>query len=93
MNQISYKTILDLGFHIDETPTDIVYFEEYGYPYKIITKKLTKTIYLKWHQESRTCTLYRINSPKKGDILATMPVRDFDHLQDILAFFTNDPKL
>ena len=89
--QIDYNEIIKLGFNVD-VQDDKVYFNRYGYDYCIITKDLTKKIYIDWEKETRLCTLTRINSPKNGSIEAEFPVQNLQHLKEIINFFTKNKK-
>ena len=88
--EIWYKTIKELGFK-EEYQDDSVYENQYGYPYKIVSLKLSKTLYIDWNQVTRTCELIRQN--KECDILGRMPIRDEEHLNEIIEFFTNKDTL
>lgn len=89
--EIWYKDIVAAGFTFEEAscPT----FEaQYGYPWCIVTKNLTKRVYLDWSQETRLVELIRINNNKDCDIKARMPIRDLAHMQELIAFFC-DPEV
>ena len=88
-NKIDYSTIMDLGFKA-EYPEDKIYFLEHGYNYSIITKYLTKKIYLDWVKDTKICTLIRIDSPKKCNIMAEITIRNIDHLNEIINFFKDE---
>jgi hypothetical protein len=82
--EIWYKTVKNFGFK-EKNIMDSAYFDQYGYPYKIISLKLSKTLYIDWDQTTRTCELIRQN--KECDILARMPIKDLAHLEEIIEFF------
>lgn len=86
--QIDYHHIMSLGF-TEQIADDSVYVNEFGYDYAIITKWLTKKIYLDWTKDERICNLHRIDSPKTCNILATMQIKNLKHLQQIINFYTN----
>jgi hypothetical protein len=85
--KIKYKDIMNLGFkeHFD---TDQVYFDEFGFDYAIITKKLEKRISLDWAKDTQLCEMIRLN--KTGSIVSKMPMRNLEHLKEIISFFTDD---
>ena len=87
--KINYDKIMSLGF-TEEIASDSVYEAEHGYPYAIIHKDLTKKIYLDWQKDTKLCELVRIDSPKTCNIIKRMPIRDFEHLKEIVNFFSND---
>lgn len=87
--QIPYKEIIRLGFDI-ETDTDKVYFDEYGFDYYIINKHLTKKIYLDWAKETRLCEMIRLDNTRDNNIMARMPIKNLEHLEEIIDFFCND---
>jgi hypothetical protein len=86
MNQINYKDILDQGFTIEEC-VDQVYHNTYGYPYCIITKNLTDTIYLDWEKETRLCYLVRIDNHECCNIKAKRLIKDVEDLKDTIKFY------
>jgi len=85
--KIKYREIMDLGFE-EEVDSDNVYFDEFGYDYCIITKNLTKKIYLDWKKETQLCKLVRTD--KTHNIKAEMPIKNIEHLKEIIDFFCND---
>ena len=89
MEQISYKHIMQLGFTETEV-NDPVYFDQHGYKYAIIEKKITKNVFIQWHKDSRLCEMYRIDSPKTGNIMKRRPIQTFDELKDIINFYTDE---
>ncbi len=86
MQQIPYKTIIDLGFEVEECH-DPVYEAQYGFQYKIFTYQLRKKLFIQWDQVTRTCEMYRIDSPKTGNILAQMPIETEAQLNELIEFF------
>lgn len=82
--RIHYKEVMDLGFD-EETDDDQVYENEYGYPYKIITKKLTKRISIDWDQVTGFCEVIRCN--KEEEIIARERIIDIVMLKRIVSFF------
>ena len=86
MEKINYKPIIDLGFK-ETYIEDKIYFNQHGYEYTIIQKKLTKSIYLDWSKENKLCKLVRVDSHKNGIIKAELPVKDIKHLKEIINFF------
>ena len=89
--KIKYSEVIDLGF-TEDVQSDKVYFNEYGFDYCIITKELTKKIYLDWAKETQLCKLVRIDSPKHCNIKAELPIRNLDHLKEIINFFSDEVK-
>jgi len=86
--KIKYSEIMSLGFKEEET-SDKIYFKEFGFPYCIITLKLTKKIYLDWAKETQLCQMVRIKDTKNCDILKRMPIKDLQHLKEIIDFFSD----
>lgn len=86
--KIKYSQIMSLGF-TEEEVYDKVYFQEYGFPYCIITKKLTKKIYLDWAKETQFAQLVRMKDDKECDIVKRMPIKNLEHLKEIIDFFTD----
>ena len=82
---IDYADVVALKFKVEQSP-DNVFFNKYGYLYKIVYLNLTKSIYIDWAQDTRFCTMYRTD--KDNNILAKMPIIDFEQLQETINFFT-----
>ncbi len=87
MSQIRYKDIIDLGFNEDFSPSDKVYQDQYGYDYVIITKKLTKRIYLDWQKETRICELVRTD--KEGNVKSRLVMSDLKSIKDMINFYSD----
>lgn len=85
--QINYSDIIELGFD-EEVSDDKVYYNQFGYEYVIITKYLTRKIYLEWSKDERVVQMYRINNKREMEVMATMQIRDLDHLKSIIDFYT-----
>ena len=83
-NEIDYKIVIDLGFK-RENQTDNVFYIEYGFNYFIVTKKLTKRIYLDWDCNTRTIRLKRID--KNHNIVGCLNIESSQELEDIINFF------
>ena len=91
MNQqkIKYIQVMNLGFEEEESP-DTIYFEEFGYPYVIITKNLTKRIAIDWVKETQLAEMVRYD--KEGKVLSRLKIKDYNHLREMVEFFTVDKK-
>jgi hypothetical protein len=87
--QINYKDIMDLGF-TEEYHNDSVYQSQYGFPWSIITLKLTKRIYLDWEKETRLCWIYRTDNEEY--IQAKRPIYNLAQLRDTVSFFLEKDK-
>ena len=88
-NRIWYKDIKRLGFK-EDPQTDDVYKDKYGYGYRIVTKQLTRTIYLDWERETGKCYLVRLKKGGKGDVANRMEIMDVESLESIMDFYTRD---
>lgn len=86
--RIKYSEVMALGFKEEECG-DNVYFNEFGYPYCIITLDLTKKIYLDWAKETQFCEMIRIDNPKFNNIKKRMPIRDLNHLKEVINFYSD----
>lgn len=82
--QIDYSDILAAGF-VEEFCEDPVFFGQYGYPYSVITKQLSKRVYLDWEKNTRLC--YMLRTDKDECITGRMPIKDLQHLREILNFY------
>ena len=87
--KINYDEIMSLGFN-EEIVDDKVYEAEHGYSYAIIHKDLTKRIYLEWWKDTKLCDMVRMDSPKKCNVLKRMPIRNLEHLKEIINFFSDE---
>jgi hypothetical protein len=87
--KIKYKDIMDLGFS-EEVCHDGVYLNEHGFDYCIITKYLTKKIYLDWAKETKLVELVRVDCPRENNIVAKMPVTSLEQLKQLIKFFTDE---
>ena len=61
--KIRYRDVMDLGF-TEVEDEDKVYFDQYGFDDCIITKDLTKKIYLDWDKATQLCMMDRNDSQK-----------------------------
>lgn len=86
-NKIEYCEIIALGFNIEEC-NDSVYFNQYGFQYCIITLPLTKTIYIEWAKETQLAEIVVLKSKKSGDIIKSIPIRNLQHLKDVIECFS-----
>jgi hypothetical protein len=87
--KIKYSDIMNLGFK-EVQCNDSVYEKEHGFPYCIITKKLTKVIYLDWQKDTKLCMMVRLYNVKTGDIAAQLPIENLAHLNVVIDFFTKN---
>lgn len=86
--KINYDEIMALGF-TEEISEDKSYYAEHGFEYAIINKNLTKKIYLDWEKETKLCEMVRLDSPKTGNIKARLPIKNLQHLKDLINFFSD----
>lgn len=84
--KIIYKEIMALGFKSEEQ-NDSVYEAQYGFPYCIIEKQLTKKLYLDWEKETQLCWLVRID--ENWNVKKRIPVANLETLKQIVDFFTD----
>jgi len=89
--KINYDKIMSLGF-TEEICSDDVYYAQHGYKYAIITKHLTKKIYLDWQKDTKLCEMVRLDSPNTGHIKARLPIMNLQQVKDLITFFSNDRK-
>jgi hypothetical protein len=87
--KINYDEIMALGF-TEDMQSDSVYEAKHGYSYCIITKQLTKKIYLDWVKETKLCKMVRLEKPKTGDIGAELPIKNLGHLKEMINFFSDE---
>lgn len=86
-NKINYSDIMDLGFK-EEIASDSVFEAQNGYPYGIVTKHLTKKIFLDWCKETKICKLVR--TTKSGDVLSEIQNLKIEDVKTIINFYSND---
>ncbi len=87
--KIRYDTIMALGF-TEQVDHDQQFINEYGFDYTIIELKLCRGIYVDWAKETQLAEIVRLNKDKK--IVARLPIRDLEHLQEWITFFKTDTK-
>ena len=68
---IRYKDVIDLGFKRQDTH-DSVFFDDNGYVWFLVTKKLSKRRYLDWDCETHAVTLYKEDKDHNTDAVKTM---------------------
>jgi len=85
--KIKYIDVIELGFK-ERLEDDSAYFAEYGYEYAIIDKHLTELIYLEWEKETQLCKLVRIDGLEEMNIVGQIDIRDLEHLNQVIQFFS-----
>ena len=83
--KIKYSEIKNLGF-IEEEVNDVLYFEEHGFQYCEITKRLTKRIALEWEKSTQLC--FMAIGKKHSIYLVRIPINNIKELRNIIEFFT-----
>ena len=86
MEEIRYRDVADLGF-TTQVEHDNVFEDEYGVPYIIVKKDLTKKICIYWDQVTRTCEMIRIYNQEEGNVIGRMDIQDLNHLKQMIKFF------
>ena len=76
---------MDLGFK-ESFESDSVFFNEFGYDYTIISKKLHKGIIVYWEKSTQLCELIR---HKKGIVKNRFEIKTLEQLKEIINFFEN----
>jgi hypothetical protein len=84
---ILYKDVLELGFQRKEQ-NDSVFFNQYGFNYYLMNKKLDKKITAEWDINKRTVRIIRCN--KHGDVLGQINVNNLNELKMYIKFFKNN---
>ena len=86
---VNYNDVISRGFK-RENHSDKVFFDENGYEWFTVTKKLTKRIYIDWDCETHFLQLIRWN-PKDGTIYGRIYLTgELDELDRVIRFFTCD---
>jgi len=88
-NQIDYKDIIDLGFDVLRSE-DEVFFNQYGYDYKIFTYNLSEGFTLDWCQVERVCKLQRGNS--EGAVFYEKILNGLDEVKEFIKMFKGTNK-
>lgn len=86
--KINYDEIMALGF-TEDVQSDKCYEAEHGYAYCIITLQVSKKIYFDWAKETKLCKMVRLSKPKTGDIGNEMPIKNLEHLKELINFFSD----
>ena len=81
---MDYDKIMALGFK-EEIAEDKVYERKFGYSYSIITKKLTKDIYLEYQKDTRDCKMVRVD--KKSNIKGSLTLNSIKKIEILIAFY------
>lgn len=84
--RIKFKDIMELGFTIEECQ-DKVYEDNYGFPYRIVTKDLTNLVSVDWDQITGFCQMIKIGDEKEQNITDQHPIKDLDELKHVIKFF------
>jgi hypothetical protein len=82
--KINYKDVIALGFERDEQSDDI-FFNQYGFPYSIVSMKLAKNIISSWDCVDRTVKIDRLS--KEQDILGTILCKNLSEVKEYLKFY------
>lgn len=88
--EIDYEDIKSLGFETEKVK-DELFYNQNGYHYKIVTLRLTKSVFVDWDIETRMCELQRRS--KHGTILGRMIVHNLDHLKEIIDFYDDEKEM
>ena len=86
--RINYGDVVNLGFNI-QRESDKVYFDIYGFEYEIITKDLSKRIYIDWDKVDGKAKLVRLDKDKIS-IISERPVGNLKHLKELIGFYEGD---
>jgi hypothetical protein len=88
--KVNYSDVIERGFKTKHV-SDTAFFNENGYQWMIVTKRLTKRIHIDWDCETHFLTLIRADKDDniKGRIFLT---GDLEELDRVIRFFTgNEP--
>lgn len=83
---IIYQQVIDLGFE-REDQSDNIFFKANGYEWFLVTKTLSKTLYIDWDCETHQVELIRWK-PKDGSILNRRTLKTIEEIKDCIDFFT-----
>lgn len=89
--KVPYSTVKALGFKEQEVE-DQVYFNQFGYPYKIITLDLQPCVYVQWHQDTQRCELVRLKDYEEGEILIRTEL-SAEAFCDVMNYFSTGKRL
>lgn len=84
MEKLTYKEVMDRGFEREED-TDSVFFDQYGFEYFRVEKKLAKRISLEWDVNEHTVRAVRID--REGFILGEIRFETIHELDQFIAFY------
>ena len=85
-NQFYYKDLIKLGFKRQQLP-DPQYFDLYGVPWVLVSKQLMPLVSLEWDQQTLRVVIIRIDSEENQNIMSESPIRDMEHLKEVIAIF------
>jgi hypothetical protein len=84
---INYQDVIDLGFK-STIQQDPVFFNQYGFDWRITELKLCKHVYIDWDNNTRFCQMIRLD--KEGcNILRRKDIKNLDEFKEIIDFFKN----
>lgn len=83
-DKFHYSEVLELGFK-RENLQDHLFFNQNGYEWFVVTKKLSKGIKAEWDCETHTIEIIRYD--KEDNVLGRMSILSREHLKSILNFF------
>jgi len=89
--KIQYSDIMALGFS-EEISSDSCYFNQFGYEYAIISLFLTKKVEVIWAKETQLAEVLRIDGQKEMNIIKKMPIKNLEHLKELVEFFSDEKK-
>ena len=83
---IYYDDVMSLKFkRIDSR--DSVFFNQYGFEWFIVEKKLNKRTYLDWNCVTNKVQLVRTD--KEGYIIGKVNIRTLSQLKEVITFYKN----
>lgn len=83
--EVSYSDVMALGFK-EEPQKDKVYYNDFGYEYVIISKRIAKSIVVYWTKNERTLEAVRL-SKDEHNVLGRMPIVNIEHLKTLITFY------
>jgi hypothetical protein len=90
-DKIWYRDVMGLGFK-EEIVDDSVYMDQYGVPYVIISKKLSKKVCLEWDMFSMSCDLIRVDDKKSCNVVHRSKITTLACLVGVLKIFGKHKK-
>jgi hypothetical protein len=85
--KINYQDVIDLGFKRSDE-SDNIFFKQNGFDWFLVTRNLTKRIYLDWDCETHLVQMIRVD--KEQTIKGRIYIKNLEEVERVIRFFVGD---